>query len=368
MVHSLLLDGKDYSLVMEKTLGQALRESRGPMLLTGHTGFKGTWMTLLLAYLKVPVVGYSLAPEKDSLFERSNRVGAIPEVFADIRDYDVLEKFIDDMRPSTIIHMAAQPLVLKSYEQPLDTFDINVMGTAKLLDIASKKKFVKAIAIITTDKVYKNDNSSRAFTEEDCLEGKDPYSASKVGAESVVSAWQQISKISGGPAILSARAGNVIGGGDFAQDRLIPDLIRSLPSGNLTEIRNPEYTRPWQHVLDPLVGYLMAVESLLKGRLIESINFGPDDESISVRNLVIAATSTFPELKTSISFSEATRILKESEKLQLNSNLAKELLNWSPRWTSHEAIQLSFRWWKEVIELNANPIALCKRDIENYFY
>ena len=216
---------------MNYQLGQRLRDLPGPVLLTGHTGFKGTWMTFLLEHLDVPVVGYSLPAEKDSLYDRAERVGVIPEKFGDILNYELLEQFIDKHNPSTIIHMAAQPLVLKSYENPRATFDVNVMGTANVLDIAFKKDFIEAIVIVTTDKVYKNDDSGRAFIETDPLGGKDPYSASKVGTEAVVAAWQQIAKISGGPQVYSARAGNVIGGGDFAESRLIPDIIRGLVRG-----------------------------------------------------------------------------------------------------------------------------------------
>lgn len=157
---------------MEFPLGQRLRELPGPLLLTGHTGFKGTWMTFLLERLSIPVVGYSLEAEKDSLYDRAERMGSIPEVFADIRNYAALENFIDLHRPSTIIHMAAQPLVLKSYENPRETFDVNVIGTVNVLDVAFKRDFVEAIIIVTTDKVYKNDNSGRAFVETDPLEGK----------------------------------------------------------------------------------------------------------------------------------------------------------------------------------------------------
>ena len=193
-----LLMARGYSSHMHYPLGKRLRELPGPSLLTGHTGFKGTWMTFLLEDLNIPVVGFSLPAEKDSLYDRAEREGVIPEVYADIRDYEALERFMDIHKPSTIIHMAAEPLVLKSYESPRETFDVNVMGTVNVLDIAFKKEFVKAIVVVTTDKVYRNDNSGRAFIETDSLEGKDPYSASKVGTEAVVAAWQQISKVSGG--------------------------------------------------------------------------------------------------------------------------------------------------------------------------
>jgi CDP-glucose 4,6-dehydratase len=286
--------GKDYSSDMDYPLGQRLRELPGPLLLTGHTGFKGTWMTFLLEHLNVPVVGYSLHAEEDSLFDRAERTAAIPEVFADIRDYETLEKFIDLHKPSIIIHMAAQPLVLKSYENPRETFDVNVMGTVNVLDIAIKKNFVKAIIVVTTDKVYRNDNSGRAFVETDPLEGKDPYSASKVGAEAVVSAYQQVSKVDGGPSVVSVRAGNVIGGGDYAVNRLLPDLIRGYLNSKIVQIRNPESTRPWQHVLDPLLGYLLALESAITVKTFDSFNFGPDEsEQINVNEVINVFNSSF---------------------------------------------------------------------------
>jgi len=352
---------------MENSLGQGIREVPGPLLLTGHTGFKGTWMTFLLEHLNVPVIGYSLPPQKDSLFDRAERTGAIPEVFADIRDYETIEKFIDEKKPSTIVHMAAQPLVLKSYENPRETFEMNVMGTVNILDISFKKDFVKAIVVVTTDKVYRNDNSGRAFVETDPLGGKDPYSASKVGTEAVVAAWQQISKISNGPKVVSSRAGNVIGGGDFAQDRLIPDIIRGLISETQIEVRNPEGTRPWQHVLDPLVGYIKVVEASLKGSTLGSVNFGPDATEFSVKNVVEIATTIFPDLNNFLLFKEISKDSKESEKLSINSSLGKEKLNWKPRWTSKESIQLTLKWWKEFIESSADPTLLCSRDIQNYF-
>lgn len=359
--------GKHYSSGMENSLGQRLREMPGPLLLTGHTGFKGTWMTFLLEYLKIPVVGYSLPPEKDSLYDRAERVAAIPEVFADIRNYQSLEEFIDLHKPSTIIHMAAQPLVLKSYESPRETFDVNVMGTVNLLDSAFKKDFIKAIIVVTTDKVYRNDNSGRAFIESDPLEGKDPYSASKVGTESVTAAWRQISVISGGPAVVSVRAGNVIGGGDLAEDRLIPDLIRGLVSENLVEIRNPESTRPWQHVLDPLVGYLQVLEASLRGSILHSVNFGPDTTEFSVKDLVDVGSLIFPELTNFLIFRENSNDLKEAGKLHMSSDLGKETLNWKPRWTSQQSIQLTFKWWKDLIDSIADPTSLCIRDVREYF-
>jgi CDP-glucose 4,6-dehydratase len=348
---------------MEILLGQQLRELPGPLLLTGHTGFKGTWMTFLLEHLGVPVVGYSLAPERYSLFDRANRTGAIPEVFADIRDYQALEKFIDEQKPSTIIHMAAQPLVLKSYQDPRETFDVNVMGTVNLLDIAFQKEFIRAIIIVTTDKVYRNDNSGRTFVETDPLQGKDPYSASKVGTEAVVAAWQQLAKVTGGPSILSVRAGNVIGGGDFAENRIIPDIIRGVLTGNPVMIRNPNSTRPWQHVLDPCKGYILALQKSLSDTSQSNLNFGPKEVSLTVREVAQSAKLFFPNLKLILEPSDQQEN-KESLSLNLNSEKSFKYLNWSPAFSQQQAVDSSLAWWGKVI--NNDPIIteLCLEDIK----
>ena len=351
---------------MEISLGQRLRELPGPLLLTGHSGFKGAWMTLLLEHLSVPVIGYSLEPEKYSLFDRANRIGSIPEKFADIRDYEELESFVDLHRPSTIIHMAAQPLVLKSYKNPRETFDVNVMGTVNVLDIAFKKDFIKAIVIVTTDKVYRNDNSGRLFIESDPLEGKDPYSASKVGAEAVVAAWQQISRTSGGPKVVSVRAGNVIGGGDFAENRIIPDLIRGIVAGKTVEIRSPNSTRPWQHVLDPLHGYVKALESLISGKEILSLNFGPTDKSLNVSELVKIGVKHFPILSKLTNNDGKQETHLESISLGLNPEKSITELHWQPKWNQVESISKTFIWWKKILEENSNPKAVCIQNINEF--
>jgi CDP-glucose 4,6-dehydratase len=324
-------------------------------------------MTFLLEHLEVPVVGYSLEPEKDSLFDRAERTGAIPEVFADIRDYETLEKFINKHKPSTIIHMAAQPLVLKSYENPRETFDVNVMGTVNVLDIAFKKDFIKAIIVVTTDKVYRNDNSGRAFVEVDPLEGKDPYSASKVGTEAVVAAWQQIAKVSGGPKIISVRAGNVIGGGDFAKNRIIPDIIRGVLTGKSVEIRNPESTRPWQHVLDPLVGYLLALEAMLSKKTLTSLNFGPGAPSSSVNALLLIGKSIFQQITIDTNVIVNSENPMESPTLQLNPALSQRELDWQTKWDQETAASLTFLWWRKYLFKGMSATNLCKDDINQFF-
>ena len=328
-------------------------------------------MTFLLEHLTVPVVGYSLPAEMDSLYERAERTGAIPEVFADIRDYKTVESFIDLHKPSTIIHMAAQPLVLKSYESPRETFDVNVMGTVNVLDIAFKKDFVKAIIVVTTDKVYRNDNSGSAFVETDPLEGKDPYSASKVGTESVVAAWQQIAQVSGGPKVISVRAGNVIGGGDFAANRIIPDLIRGVMTNEPVEIRNPHSTRPWQHVLDPLHGYLLALESLEQLCDYHSVNFSPRDKSMKVKeviDIVKICIQNWSSFKLEVEFQGESEVSSqmESSDLDLDSSFASKLLGWSPVYSQKESIQLTIKWWEEFL-VNRSPVAeICNQQITAY--
>lgn len=344
-------------------LGRRLRELPGPIMITGHTGFKGAWLTFLLEHLEVPTVGYSLAPEPDSLYARANRQGAIPEIYADIRTIDQVEAFIAKHRPAAIIHMAAQPLVLESYKTPRETFETNVMGTVNVLDAGFRSGFVEAVVVVTTDKVYRNDNSGRPFVETDALAGKDPYSASKVGTESAVAAWQQISKISGGPKVVSVRAGNVIGGGDWAKDRLIPDLVRGLASGEPVQIRNPDSTRPWQHVLDPLSGYLMTLEAVLNEKAIVAVNFGPGTESLTVREVVDIAVGEWPQSDAAtISFEIGTGHI-EAKTLQLDSTLGRSLLGWKDSWNQKEAVISTIKWWDKVLNHSAPAREVCQADI-----
>ena len=341
----------------------ALRALSGPVLITGHSGFKGTWLTLLLEKLGIEVVGFSLSPEKDSLFDRAGRTGALIEVFADIRDYERLNSYINSVKPSAIIHMAAQPLVLESYRLPKDTFDVNVMGTVNVLDAAFNTDSVNAVVVVTTDKVYRNDNSGRAFIESDPLEGKDPYSASKVGTEAVVAAWQQIQRTSGGPKVVAVRAGNVIGGGDWGDNRLLPDLIRSFSSGQKMAVRNPASTRPWQHVLDPLSGYISALEAILNDEKITSINFGPDTKSIAVSEVVEVAVKTWG-LSTNIELgSSVQNNAAEAVSLDLNPDYAKQSLGWEPFWSQEEAVISTVQWWNKVLNQRVKPVDACLDDL-----
>ena len=328
-----------------------LRGLTGPIMITGHTGFKGTWLTYLLAALDIPCFGASLPPEADSMFARLERTGKIPEKFIDIRNRQEVSELIQKIKPSVIIHMAAQPLVLESYKSPVETFDTNVMGTAHVLEAAFKVNSVQVIGIVTTDKVYLNDNSGLPFLENSPLGGKDPYSASKAATEQVVNAWRSISSGTGGPSVISMRAGNVIGGGDFAENRLLPDLVRAYLQNTELVIRNPNSTRPWQHVLDPLFGYLLYIESVLNGCSQESMNFGPQDESLSVSEVVKIFKNRVPAL--SVHFELSGPDQQESKLLEISSDLARNVLGWKSKFSQESAIESTLEWWRSASNLTS---------------
>ena len=349
---------------MKSEPGAILRNLPGPVLITGHTGFKGIWLTLLLEHLGIDVLGYSLPPEDGSLYSRLDREGKIPETYSNILDYPNIEKFISQHKPSAVFHLAAQPLVLKSYKFPIETFEINVMGTANVLNASYSSDSVVAIGAITTDKVYKNLNKGRRFIESDPLEGKDPYSASKVGSEAVIAAFQNISDLENGPKLISLRAGNVIGGGDYATDRLIPDLVRAVEKSEKVIIRNPDSTRPWQHVLDPVFGYVLAIESAIQGTLQKAYNFGPTEASLSVKDVVKIFQQDFGRSVVIETVSSAKDL--ESQTLELSSELASIELSWKPFMSQEEAIRKTFEWWKIVLDDEDSALSQTKELINEY--
>jgi CDP-glucose 4,6-dehydratase len=342
---------------------EALKSQNGPVLITGHTGFKGTWLSLLLDYLTIEHYGFALEAESGSLFDRLELRNLFPGIIGDIRNLDALISSFSKIKPAIVVHMAAQPLVLKAYEEPLETFEVNVLGTANVIKTAFATPSVKIVLVITTDKVYKNDDSGRRFRESDSLSGKDPYSASKVGAEAVCAAWQQISRTYGGPKVIVARAGNVIGGGDFAADRIIPDIIRGVISNKPTLVRNPNSTRPWQHVLDPILGYLLFIESTLREETnVDALNFGPSERSLEVRRILDIGQEILGS-RIKYIFSEETSN-REAATLELDSSLANQELLWLPKWSQEEALKRTFTWWKSVIEGQKSAYYNCIHDIE----
>jgi CDP-glucose 4,6-dehydratase len=337
------------------------------IFLTGHTGFKGTWLTLLLEEMGHEVVGYSLEATPNSLFSRIGREGCIRETIGDVRDINSLKKSIDASKPTIVIHMAAQPLVLESYRQPRETFEINVQGTVNLFDAAFASDSIKVIGAVTTDKVYKNLGTNHAYTETDSLEGgSDPYSASKVAAEAAVSSWKKISLISGGPSIVTLRSGNVIGGGDLSDDRLIPDLVRSNLNGIPVHVRNPKSSRPWMHVLDSLNGYLLALRQASNENRHEVFNFAPEDESLQVDTIIDIALEIWPNMfKFQIDKSDAANL--EAQLLNLNSSKARESLGWVSKWSQKEAVESSISWWHQVNKDKKTALEACAVEIEKLF-
>jgi CDP-glucose 4,6-dehydratase len=331
------------------TIIAGLKSINGPVLITGHTGFKGTWMTLLLEKLGIEWFGISLQPASDSLYNLINHKNSKNEYFIDIRDYDKLKKILITINPKFIIHLAAQPLVLDSYNEPRLTFETNVLGAVNLLDIATKHTSVAKVIIATTDKVYKEKKLKKTFRENDSLGGKDPYSWSKVGTEAAIGAWQQISKTQNGPKIISVRSGNVVGGGDRSKNRLLPDLINGFIKGSTTTIRNPDNTRPWQHVLDPLYGYLLAISSDTKE---STFNFSPDTKSLSVSKVTEIARNAWTGSNTVIFNKELNQL--ETASLSINSKKARKILKWKSIWKQEDAIISTVKWWQKT---NAKEIS-----------
>lgn len=341
---------------------EILGQLHGPVLITGHTGFKGVWLTLLLESYGIEVAGYALHPVKETLYTQLNREGKIHECFGDIRNLEDFQRFVDGVKPRYIIHLAAQSLVRRSFDEPLFTFETNAIGTANVLDTGKRSESVQAIAAITTDKVYRNDNSGHSFTEMAPLGGHDPYSASKVGSEAAIMTWRSINFSPEEKPIYSLRAGNVIGGGDLNADRLFPDIIRSFQRNEPLLIRNPKATRPWQHVLDPLIGYLRA---LVLSPRIQDFNFGPSEPSLSVEEVVKIVQSS---RKFKLTFEiqnqlNETRI--EAQKLELNSGTARKELGWMENWNQEQSVNATINWWESVLLQDVSPLEACKEDIAN---
>ena len=343
---------------------ETLKDLIGPVLITGHTGFKGTWMTILLEQMGFNVIGYSHKPEKDSLYNLAQRKGKIVEVFGDIRDRKKLEKCVKRFKPSLVYHLAAQPLVIDSYLNPYETFEVNSIGTANILEIALKVDSVKFIGIVTTDKVYENKELGIRFKEGDALAGSDPYSESKVAAEAAVRTWQKISGLENGPKIVSLRAGNVIGGGDLSKNRLTADIVRAINSGTQLKVRNKNSTRPWQHVLDVLYGYILTAEACLANTQIKAINFAPFGESLTVGDLVEVVKSKSPKLN--IDYSETNQLKIEAINLQLDSTFANKVLGWEPFYSQLESIHATFEWWEKFNTQSSSVNDLCIYEIKNF--
>jgi CDP-glucose 4,6-dehydratase len=337
-----------------------LKSINSPVLITGHTGFKGTWLMLLLDSLDIPYVGLSLEPSRDALYTKVRVSNLEREIFGDIRESSVVEKVFLELSPQVIFHLAAQPLVIDSYKNPLETFQTNVMGTANILEAARKLNIDTFSGVITTDKVYRNDEKGNKFLETDALMGSDPYSASKAAAENVISAWRSLNGDIEKSFITSLRAGNVIGGGDLAENRLLPDLYRALQRDESPVIRNPNSVRPWQHVLDPLVGYLFALERSIELRASSDYNFGPIDDALDVGTVAEIACKAWNSTSKPL-FTGTQKEFHEAGLLDLSSKKAQKELNWRPCFSQGEAVSETIEWWKIYREANANEA--CARDL-----
>lgn len=331
----------------------------GPVLVTGHTGFKGAWLVLLLQKLGIKVIGVSLPKEDQYLYSNLHSKVEIKEYFFDIRNYAEVSAVILKEKPKFIIHLAAQALVLDSYANPSETFSTNIMGTLNVLEASAKLDTKPKILVATTDKVYKNQGLQKRFIESDSLGGKDPYSWSKVGTESVVGAYQNMFKLVNGAKVVSVRSGNVIGGGDRSKNRLLPDIISGAFENREICIRNPKDTRPWQHVLDPLWGYLLAITTEHSE---EAFNFSPQESSYSVDEVVQIAKESFanpPVVKYQQNVSDL-----ETQYLDLDSNKARDLLKWSNKWDQKASIKSTIKWWENVYLNNKSITDSCEIDIK----
>jgi CDP-glucose 4,6-dehydratase len=336
------------------------------VLLTGHTGFKGAWLALWLQRLGAKVTGVALPPcTTPSLFATANIGKTLDHYVCDIREAAALATIVRQSQPEVVLHLAAQALVRPSYREPVATFATNVMGTAHLLDALRGLASVRAVVAITTDKVYQNREWLYPYREDDALGGHDPYSASKAAAEMVIASYRSSYFQAQGVALASARAGNVIGGGDWSEDRLIPDAVRAWGSGNVLQIRRPQATRPWQHALEPLAAYLLLAERLWHEQsLAGAYNFGPHThEAATVRQVIQIAQGVYG--KGDIAWGPGDEGPHEAGWLALETARARTLLGVQPVWGLHEAVKRSVQWYRG-LEGGTDSRTLCDADFNAF--
>lgn len=331
------------------------------VLITGHTGFKGSWLSLWLLNLGAKIQGISLAPNTSpSLFQQLNLKDYFDHQITDIRDYDTLKNKILNFNPDVIFHLAAQPLVGESYQNPIDTWSTNVMGTINLLNSLRSLSNICSAIFITSDKCYENHEWVHGYRETDRLGGHDPYSSSKAGAELAIASWRK-SFFTSLPniGIASVRAGNVIGGGDWTAGRILPDIVTALSKDEPIRVRHPHSTRPWQHVLEPLGGYLVLAEQIYssidssnlstKDLLCTPFNFGPfSDSNCSVKTLVESCLNHWPGSWLDCSSSANPH---EAQFLNLSIDKAIHTLGWLPKWNFHKTVEASISWYRDAYQL-----------------
>jgi CDP-glucose 4,6-dehydratase len=318
------------------------------VLVTGHTGFKGAWLVLWLKELGAEVAGYALPPETPSLYAEA-KVGELlaHEALADVRDADGLAAFTRSVNPEVVFHLAAQAIVRRSYREPRATWETNVLGTVNLLEAVRATPGVRVVQVVTSDKCYENAGRGTAFREADAMGGHDPYSSSKGAAELAVAAWRR-SFFADGPSLSSARAGNVIGGGDWAEDRILPDCVRALERGEPIAVRNPKAVRPWQHVLDPLSGYLLLAARQLDDptKFADAFNFGPDpSDNLTVGQVADIVVKGWGSGRWEHRPPPGDVKLHEAAFLRLDITKATTHLDWKPMFTPAEAIAETVAWY-----------------------
>jgi CDP-glucose 4,6-dehydratase len=337
------------------------------VFVTGHTGFKGSWLLLLLERLGAEVTGFALAPPTTpAMFDQIKGAALCRHVIGDIRDVAGLEAAIVQADPEIVLHLAAQPLVRASYAAPVETYAVNVMGTLHLLDACRRAPSLRAVVAVTTDKCYHNDGRAEGYAEGDRLGGHDPYSNSKACAELAVASYRDSFLAAAGIGVATARAGNVIGGGDYAEDRLVPDAIRAFAAGRPLVIRNPQAIRPWQHVLEPLAGYLLLAERLTADPVgpAKGWNLGPRlDDAVPVARLA----SRLAELWGGGAHWETCGgdHPHEAATLRLNADAAQRELGWSPRLTADEALDWTVDWYRAALT-GAGMGDVSRRQISRY--
>lgn len=338
------------------------------VFLTGHTGFKGGWLALWLRQLGAEVHGFSLSPPTLPNLFTVAQVGECmtSSVIGDIRESSVLASALRNAQPEVVFHLAAQPLVRQSYSDPVETFGTNVMGTVHLLEAVRAVPSVRTVVVVTTDKCYENREWLWGYRENDSMGGRDPYSSSKACAELATAAYRSSFLDDAGVAVASVRAGNVIGGGDWAVDRLVPDILRAFEAGRAVHVRHPGAVRPWQHVLEPLSGYLSLAERMhaKAGSFAEAWNFGPHDNDVRPVEWIVESLAKIWGEGACWTFDESSHP-HESNLLKLDISKACGRLGWHPRWTLQTALQRTVEWhraWRAGAAMNQ----ICKQQIEGY--
>lgn len=336
------------------------------VLLTGHTGFKGAWLALWLVRLGARVTGIALAPAaRPALHDELHIGNELISHLCDIRDAVSFAEIVQAARPEIVLHLAAQPLVRAGYRQPVETFSTNVMGTVHLLEALRGLNCVRATVMITTDKVYRNQEWHYPYRERDALGGHDPYSASKAACELAIACYRDAFLSGQNVAVASARAGNVIGGGDWSDDRLIPDAVRAWQAGHILEVRRPDAVRPWQHVLEPLAGYMRLAQVLWETpQLAGPYNFGPDAAgSVPVRTVIDLARTAYGQGQ--VSYGTKDSGPHEAGLLCLDTSQTRAMLGIHPKWPLAEAIRRTMDWYRN-FDQGADARALCEADIAAY--